>query len=100
MKLRALRCVAARARATRFVLALAVAWEALVLPTTALACPVCFGAAEGPMAEGVNNGILTLLGVVLVVQFGFVALFVGIWRRTRRLREQRERLKVINGGMR
>ncbi len=72
----------------------------LAAPRVAFACPVCFGAAEGPMAEGVNNGIMALLGVVLVVQFGFAALFVGIWRRTRRLREQREQFKVINGGMR
>ena len=38
---------------------------AIVLATAepALACPVCFGASDSPMATGLNNGILVLLGV-------------------------------------
>jgi hypothetical protein len=47
-----------------------------------------------------NNGILMLLAVVAVVQGGFVALFVSFWRRSRRLREQRDSFQLIDGGVR
>lgn len=60
----------------------------LALPEAAEACPVCFGQAEGPAAEAVNRGVMVMLGVVGAVQFGFVALFVGIWRRGKRLAER------------
>lgn len=69
-----------------------------LLPGAAYACPVCFGGAEGPMAEGVNNGIMLLLGVIGAVQLGFVALFVGIWRRGRRSQDCKKAFKVIDGG--
>lgn len=70
----------------------------LALPQTADACPVCFGDVDGPAARGVNNGILAMLGIVFSVQIGFVALFVGIWRRNKRLAELKESFKVIRGG--
>ena len=66
----------------------------------AMACPVCFGATDSPMAEGVNNGILVLLGVIGSVQVGFVALFVGIRRRGNHLEKNEESLEAINGGAR
>lgn len=72
----------------------------LLAPSAAHACPVCWGATDSPMAEGVNNGILFLLGVVLAVQIGFVGLFVAIRRRSRRLEERRESFKMIDGGAR
>lgn len=50
------------------------------------------------MTEGMNNGILSLLAVILAVQVGFVALFLGIRRRARQLREQNDRFQVIQGG--
>ena len=66
----------------------------------AMACPVCFGATDSPMAEGVNNGILVLLGVIGSVQVGFVALFVGIRRRGSQVQENEESFEAINGGAR
>lgn len=71
---------------------------ALLVPDAASACPVCFGATDSPMAAGVNNGILVLLGIVVAVQFGLVALFVSIRRRARDVRERKDSLEVINGG--
>ncbi len=65
----------------------------------ALACAVCYGAAEGPMAAGMNNAILFLLGTVAVVQAGFVALFWTFWRRSRQLRERKSQFHVIAGGV-
>ena len=79
---------------------LGAAMLALAVPAVAEACPVCFGQAEGPAAEALNRGVLVMLGVVGAVQFGFVALFVGIWRRGKRLAQQREGFTVINGGNR
>lgn len=83
----------------RVLAVVAVTLVTLGLPATAAACPVCFGEASGPMAEALNNGVLFMLGIVAAVQFGFVALFVGIWRRSRRLREHEESPTMTNGGM-
>lgn len=52
------------------------------------ACPVCFGESDSAMADGVNNAILVLLGVVGVVQVGFIALFWSFWRRMKELRRE------------
>ena len=48
--------------------------------------------------RGRDNGVLFLLGVVLVVQAGFVALFVSFRRRVRRLEERRARFELLEGG--
>jgi hypothetical protein len=77
----------------------AVALTLLVLaPTVAHACAVCYGAPGDPMVKGVNNGIWVLLGLVGLVQIGFVALFWSFWRRAREQRRFRESLRVIEGG--
>lgn len=78
--------------------ALALVVGALLTPESAWACPVCFGATDAPMAAGVNNGILVLLGIVVAVQCGLVALFVSIRRRADDVRERKDSLEVINGG--
>lgn len=64
------------------------------------ACTVCYGAADDSMTRGMNNGILTLLSVVGIVQLGFVAMFVSFWRRGKKRRAQRERMELIDGGAR
>jgi len=61
------------------------------------ACAVCFGGESSNMTKGMNNGIVTLLGVIGVVQVGFVSLFGSIWYRTRKLRKHRERFLIIEG---
>ena len=70
----------------------------LVMPGQADACAVCYGAADSPLTEGVNNGILFLLAVVAFVQVGFVALFVSIRRRARRELKRKESFQLIRGG--
>lgn len=47
----------------------------------ALACAVCFGSSDSPLAKGMNMGILSLLVVVLGVLAGLVAFFVMLGRR-------------------
>lgn len=58
-----------------------------LLPGAAWACPVCFGAAEGPMIDGMNLAILALLGVTGAVLGSFIAFFVYLARRARMVRE-------------
>lgn len=62
------------------------------------ACATCFGASDAALTEGMNGAILTLLGIVGVVQLGFVALFASFIVRSRRLREGKERFRLIRGG--
>lgn len=70
---------------------------ALALAGPAAACPVCAGGEGSNMTTGMNNGILTLLGVIGLVQVGFVGLFGSIWYRTRKLRKHREQFHLIEG---
>ena len=55
----------------------------LLAPRAAFACPVCFGAGDGPMASGSNIGIAVLLAVTVGVLGGFAAFFASLWRRAR-----------------
>lgn len=76
---------------------------AVVLPGSAHACAVCFGAVDAPITHGLNNGILVLLGVIGAVQIGFVGLFVSMRRRARRLDAREPQADVArpsNGGER
>jgi len=53
--------------------------------SSVLACPLCFGAAETPMIEGSNLGVLVLLGVVLTIQGAFVAFFIYLRNRAKHI---------------
>lgn len=47
-------------------------------------CATCFGASDSPMAQGMNMGIISLLGVVGFVLAGVVAFFGYLaWRMNR-----------------
>ena len=52
--------------------------------STVLACPVCFGAAETSMIDGVKLGVLVMLAITLAVQGGFVGFFFYLRRRAKR----------------
>jgi hypothetical protein len=51
----------------------------------ALACPACFGAQETSMIDGAKLGVLVLLAITFVVQGGFVAFFLYLRKRAKRL---------------
>jgi hypothetical protein len=55
----------------------------LAFPRTALACAVCFGQSDSPMAQATNMGILLMLGVVAVVLASFGSFFIYLNRRAR-----------------
>lgn len=47
----------------------------------AMACAACFGKSDSPMAQGMNAGILALLGVVGTVLAGAATFFVFLAKR-------------------
>ncbi len=53
--------------------------------STVLACPVCFGAAETSIIDGAKLGVLVLLVITLAVQGAFVAFFLYLRRRAKRI---------------
>ena len=55
----------------------------LTAPRAALACPVCFGASDAPMAVATNMGIFFMLGIVAVMLSGFATFFIYLMRRAR-----------------
>jgi hypothetical protein len=55
----------------------------LSVPRAALACPVCFGQSDSPLASATNMGILFLLGIVSAVLGSFGAFIVHLNRRGR-----------------
>ena len=53
------------------------------VPRVALACPVCFGQNDSPMASGINYGIFVMLGIIAVLWVAFGSFFIYLWRRGR-----------------
>jgi len=51
--------------------------------TALIACPVCFGASDAPMALATNMGVFMMLGVVVVMLASFAGFFVYLNRRAR-----------------
>lgn len=59
----------------------------LAAPRVAFACPVCFGQNDSPLAIAMNQGILMMLGVVVLVLGAFATFFVVLIRRANRAAE-------------
>jgi hypothetical protein len=59
---------------------------ATLQPAPLFACAACYGASDSPMAQGMNWGILTLLGVILSVLTMVIAFFVHLGRTSAKLR--------------
>ena len=60
----------------------------LALPRVALACPVCFGNSDAPMAIATNTGVIFMLGIVVVVLAAFASFFIYLIRRANRVAGQ------------
>jgi hypothetical protein len=52
-------------------------------PQSVLACPVCFGVLDGPLADGANKAVLALLGITISVLVAFAAFFIHLVKRAR-----------------
>jgi hypothetical protein len=55
----------------------------LGVPGTLLACPVCFGQNDSPLASAMNLGILAMLIVTVGVLVAFASFFVYLIKRAR-----------------
>jgi hypothetical protein len=64
------------------VIALAAAGT-LGLPADALACAVCLGNTDSLLRDGMNAGILALLGFALFMIVSFAAFFIYLWHRSK-----------------
>ncbi len=56
-----------------------------LFPPAARACATCFGRSDSALAQGMNMGILFLLGVVLSVLAALTVFFIHLGRRSARL---------------
>ena len=52
-------------------------------PRAVLACPVCFGQNDSPLALGINYGILAMLGFIGSLLLAFASFFIYLMRRAR-----------------
>jgi hypothetical protein len=52
-------------------------------PTDVLACAVCLGNTNSLLRDGMNAGILALLGFALFMIISFAAFFIYLWRRSK-----------------
>jgi len=55
----------------------------LAVPRVALACPVCFGQSDSPMAWGTKMGVFFMLGVTVSVLAAFAGFFIYLMRRAK-----------------
>ena len=55
---------------------------AFVTKSSVIACATCYGASDSPLAQGMNWGIATLLGVIGAVLAGVAAFFVHVGVRS------------------
>jgi len=62
-------------------------WLCLAAPRVALACPVCFGDSNSPLAIATNTGIIFMLAIVAFVLCGFASFFIYLMRRANRVAE-------------
>ena len=64
----------------------------LMCSRDALACPSCFGQADGPLVESARTGMWLLLGLTVSLQGAFAAFFLYLRRRARQAREREQAL--------
>ena len=53
------------------------------VPRVVLACPVCFGQSDSPMAWGTKAGVFFMLGVTVSVLAAFAGFFIYLMRRAK-----------------
>ena len=53
--------------------------------SSVLACPMCFGAEETSMIDGTKLGIMVMLAITFAVQGAFVAFFLYLRKRAKRI---------------
>ena len=72
-----------RAARQRVVRILALGLSIVIAPRAALACPVCFGNSDSPLAIAMNTGIFMMLMVVAGMIAAFAYFFIYLMRRAK-----------------
>ena len=75
----------ARRTATALTRAVATVIGVLAGSSSALACPMCFGAQETTLVDGTKLGMLVLLFIVLAMQAAFAGFFLYLRRRAKHI---------------
>ena len=60
----------------------------LAAPRAALACPVCFGNSDSPLAIATNMGIIAMLVIVAGMIGAFASFLIYLNRRAKRVAAQ------------
>jgi hypothetical protein len=60
----------------------ALVFLAFLAPASARACAACYGQSDSPLAQGMNWGIFSLLGTIILVLGGFATFFVYLARKS------------------
>ena len=55
----------------------------VLTPSASLACPICFGDPDSPLAQGANWAVFTLLGITGGVLSAFVGFIFHLIKRSR-----------------
>lgn len=84
-------------RRPRFPAVVAALALAAFVALPALACPVCYGEAEGGMIDGTKLSVAFLGGLVYLVLFGGVGMVVLVRRRALRANDPRHGLHLVPG---
>ena len=63
-------------------------------PASLFACAACYGASDSAMAKGMNWGILSLLGVVVVVLGSFASFFVFLGKKAAAAAHEEQRAEL------
>ncbi len=85
-----------RERLVNMALPILIGLASLLIAQPALACSVCFGDPSSSMNQGVQAGMLVLLGVVCVVLTGLASLLLFWVRRAAHLEAQVEEVEVAS----
>ena len=56
-----------------------------VFMSTIFPCAVCYGATDDPMANGMNNAVLFLLGVISFILLSIIASIIHFYKRSKSL---------------
>ena len=67
----------------------------MTMAAFALACPVCFGQNDSPLASAANMGILVMLVITVAVLAAFAGFFIYLMRRARLARLAEESADAV-----
>ena len=76
-----------------------VVFAGVMTPAPAAACQVCFGDPNHAATRGMNNAIFFLLGVIGLVQVGFVSLFWQFRKRAKVREDRKKSFQILRGGI-